>query len=109
MDKGSDPLASSNTGMPSLHLTKSHIPIGELSRQLPTNSQAGETPVHVPHAPAPVPDMSSTPNPSTVVTALPPSYDMHAYHQVVTPRLMVEQFEYSSAEDIYPTDELRVG
>ncbi|KIM30303.1 hypothetical protein M408DRAFT_22302 [Serendipita vermifera MAFF 305830] len=107
MDKGSDPLVSSNTGMPPLHLTKSHIPIGELSGQLPTNSQAGEAPVRVPLAPAPVPEMFPTPNSSTVVTALPPSYDMHAYHRVVTPRLMVEQVEYSSAEDISPMDEMR--
>ncbi|KIM30305.1 hypothetical protein M408DRAFT_22304 [Serendipita vermifera MAFF 305830] len=47
--------------------------------------------------------------PSTVMTPPPPSYGMHPYHQIVTPRVMIEESESSSMDDMSSIDELRVG
>ncbi|KIM30302.1 hypothetical protein M408DRAFT_22301 [Serendipita vermifera MAFF 305830] len=114
-----NPLVSSSTDTAPFQLTKARLPIsesshGESSTQSSTSSQTGETPVRVPptQPPVPVPEADMSPmsgptslNPSTIATALPPSYDMHPYHQIVTPRVMVEESEYSSVDDIM--DDLR--
>lgn len=109
-------VVSSSTDTPPFQFTKAPLPISESdhdesSRQSPTNSQTEETLTRIPFARAPVSEILPTiiptsPRASTVVTALPPSYDMHPYHQIVTPRVMIEGSGSSSMGGVSHMDEL---
>lgn len=85
--------ASSNTITPPFQSTK--------SRPLIRDSSHGE---RVDMSPISGPTSA---NPSTVATAMPPSYDMHSHHQIVTPRVKVEKSEHSSVGDMSLMDEIK--